>query len=107
MNEITQMIIEYASMWAPALGAIVGIAVMVIGGLAKVKKTINDFRADKTLANLNNVIEEQNKRLNELSNDNKELARINKAVVDKLYHINSYVEAKKREEEQKKNGKSN
>lgn len=105
MNEITQMIIEYASMWAPALGAIVGIAVTAIASLAKVKRTINDFKSDKTLANLHTTIEDQNKRLNELCNDNKELARINKAVVDKLYHINDYVEAKKREE--KNYGKTN
>lgn len=102
MNEITQMIIEYASMWAPALGAIVGVAVTVITGLNSVKRTVNDFRSDKTLSELRTELSEQNQRLSELVTDYKELSRENRLIIDKVYHINGYVEAKKREERQKR-----
>jgi uncharacterized protein YoxC len=83
-------IVEYASIWAPALVAILGIVVMVIQAVHKVKIAIEDFKADKTLAEVND-------KLTILTQENEELIQCNKLLLEKITHIKGYADAKKGE----------
>jgi uncharacterized protein YoxC len=87
-------VFEYASIWAPALVAILGIVVMVIQAVHKVKLAIEDFKADKTLSDVND-------KLTTLTQENEELIYCNKLLLEQLSHIKEYADIKK----EKKNGK--
>lgn len=81
-------IVEYASIWAPALVAILGTVVMVIQAVHKVKLAIEEFKADKTLADVND-------KLTVLTAENEELIRCNKLLLEQITNIKEYADLKK------------
>lgn len=85
-----ETIIEYATMWTPALVAILGIIATVIMAIGKVKGAVDTFKSDKTLADLHDD-------LTRLSDENKELARCNKLLLDRITKIENYADIKKGE----------
>lgn len=93
METIIALIIEYASVWAPALCAILGIGVTVISALAKVKKSIDEFKKQDVMEELTNQLKEQNK-------ENAELVHTNKLLLDNITKVHHYADIKKHEGEQ-------
>jgi hypothetical protein len=84
MEIITALLMTYLPMWAPAIVAVLGVAVMVFKGLRTVKEIRNteDFKALKT-------------ELRVLAAQNAELARTNKLLLDQITHIQGYADAHK------------
>lgn len=91
MEEIITIILEQAAIWAPSLVAILGMVYSVITTIGKFNKTIDTFKADKTLA-------EVNAKLSALAAENEELVRTNKLLLDQITKIHNYADAKKKEE---------
>lgn len=88
--KMIEIIIEYATMWTPALVAVLSIIATVCMALGKVKTAIDTFKSDKTLADLHDD-------LARLSNENNELVRCNKLLLDKITKIENYADLKKGE----------
>ena len=97
MEAILAIIIEYASIWAPSLCAILGIAITVITAIAKVKKSIDEFKKQDVMEELTKEIHEQNKL-------NKELVHCEKLLLDNITHVKDYAANKSKEEENDKGG---
>ena len=88
MDEILKIIVEYASIWAPSLVSMIGVATTVILAINKTYNAISDFKADKTLADVNS-------KLTKLANENEELVRCNKLLLDELTKIKNFADTKK------------
>lgn len=88
MTEILTLIVEYASMWAPALVAVLGIVYTVLVALNKVKEAMKEFKADDTLKGLDS-------KLKAVLKENQELTRCNKILIDQITKINNYVDIMK------------
>lgn len=80
-----ELILTYATMWAPALVAILGVVASVIFAIAKVKSAINDLRKSDDIANL--TVE-----INRLAAENKELRRTENLLLDEITKIENYAE---------------
>lgn len=85
-----ELIISYISIWAPALVAMLGIAATVILSLGKVRAAIQEFKDEKTLAELY-------KKIDALTIQNAELTRCNKLLLDQLTKIQGYADQKNKE----------
>lgn len=81
MEAILATIIQYVSIWAPSLVAILGIVASVIMAIAKVKDAIGEMK--NTRDNL--VVEVQ-----ELIAKNEELTHTNKLLLDQITRIKDY-----------------
>ena len=90
MNEILQIIVEYASIWAPSIVAVLSIVCTVIPAVIKVSEALKRLKEDKTLA-------EVGRKLETLASDNEELVRCNKLLLDKITKIQNYADHKKEE----------
>lgn len=78
-----EAILEIIAIWAPSLVSIAGIALTVILGLNKLITAIREFKADKTLIDLQ-------AKISEVVAQNKDLQQTNKILVDKLTKIKDY-----------------
>lgn len=90
MAEIIALIISYASMWAPALVAIFGTVTTVVLAINKCRDAIEGFKKDDTLREL----KEEVKRV---SQENQELVRCNKLLLEQITQIKGYADVKKKE----------
>lgn len=90
MNEILQIIVEYASIWAPSIVAVLSIVCATIPAVIKVSEALKSLKEDKTLA-------EVGSKLETLARDNRELVRCNKLLLDKITKIQDYADHKKEE----------
>lgn len=91
MTAIVAIIVEYVSIWAPALVAILGILFTVIKAMNTVRIAIREFKADKTVSELS-------AKVDAVMSENQELNRCNKLLLDEITKIHDYVEVKKHEE---------
>ena len=91
MTEILEIIVEYAAIWAPSLVAILGTITTVILALNKCRDAILEWKNDATLRDVNN-------KLTTLSQENAELVRCNKLLLEEITKIKGFADAKKREE---------
>ena len=91
MTAIAAIIVEYVSIWAPALVAILGILFTVLKAMNEVRKAIHEFKADKTVSDLSGKVDA-------VISENQELNRCNKLLLDEITKIHDYVEVKKHEE---------
>lgn len=91
MEEFLRIVLEYVSIWAPSLVAILGVVVTIITALGKTKAAFDDLKADKTLKDVNS-------KLSKLTAENEELIRCNKLLLDKITKIKDYADNKKKEE---------
>lgn len=88
MSEIIKIIVEYASIWAPSLVAILGMVYTVIVAIGKTKDAFDQLKKDETLKDLRAELKtslKQNAELNEKYN----------LLLDELTKIKDYVKHKK------------
>ena len=90
MTEIIQIIIEYASIWAPSLVAILGVITTILVALGKTKDAFAKLNKDETL-------KEINIKLTQVASENEELVRCNKLLLDEITKIKGYADTKKKE----------
>ena len=90
MEEILAIIIEHVSIWAPSLVAILGVVTTILVALAKTKEAFEKLNKDETL-------KEVKDRLIKLANENAELSRCNKLLLDEITKIKDYADLKKGE----------
>lgn len=90
MNETMQIITEYLAIWAPSLVSVLGIIVAIIPTVQKMADHLKALQEDKTLVEIS-------ERLEKLSQENKELTRCNKLLLDQLAKIKDYADLKKGE----------
>ena len=83
MEEILAIIIQYVSIWAPSLVAILGVVTSIITAIAKVNNVIKDVSNSRdTLAN----------EVHQLISKNEELARTNKLLLDQITRVKDYAD---------------
>lgn len=92
MELITTLLMTYLPMYAPAIVAILAIVAAVIPYLVKAHEALKAFKESQELRDII-------KQLKEQSAENKELARCNKLLLDKITKIQGYADAKKNEED--------
>ena len=90
MEEILRIIVEYVSIWAPSLVAILGVVSTILVSLGKTKEAFAKLNKDETLKTVNT-------KLTKVVNENEELIRCNKLLLDELTKIKGYADAKKKE----------
>ena len=90
MEEIVNLILEYAAIWAPSLVAILGMVATIIPAILKIRDALVAFKQSDEL-------KEIVAKLNAQSTENAELVRCNKLLLDKLTQIEGYADAKKGE----------
>ena len=88
MEEFLKIIVDYIAIWAPSLVAILGMVVTIIGALSKAREAIKEFKNDETL-------KEMNKKLSKVINENEELVRCNKLLLEQITKIKDYADVKK------------
>lgn len=91
MTELFTLLMSYITIWAPSLAAVVGIAATVLVALAKMRSTIKEIKADKTLADVY-------AKMDKLTTQNAELTRCNKLLLEQLTKIQGYADQKAKEE---------
>lgn len=89
MEQILAVIIEYASIWVPSLVAIFGVVATVIGAAAKTKEAFEKLNKDETLKDLK-------QQLSAVIQENEELVRCNKLLLDEITKINNYADQLKK-----------
>ena len=85
-----EMILSYIAIWSPALVAVLGVVTTVVLALGKLFKAIQDFKNDKSIADLTTA-------LDSLRRDNEELVRCNKLLLDQITKIKGYADTKQEE----------
>ena len=90
MEEILRIIVEYVSIWAPSLVAILGVVTTILVALGKTKDAFAKLNKDETLKEINT-------KLTQVASENEELVRCNKLLLDELTKIKGYADIKKKE----------
>lgn len=90
MSEIFDLIIQHISTWLPALASILVMFVGIIPTIIKVKGALDEVKRTKEY-------EDVVTQLRLLSNENQELVRCNKLLIDKIAKIEGYSDAVKKE----------
>ena len=90
MTEIITIILEYAAIWAPSLVSVAGVITTVLLAIGKTKNAAEALKNDVELANLA-------KETKRLANENEELVRCNKLLLDNITKIKDYADQKKEE----------
>ena len=60
MQTLINYIITYASMWAPAVTAVIGIIVLFIKGFKTIKNTVTEIKDEQSIKDLKSEVENQN-----------------------------------------------
>ena len=87
MTEIITIILEYVAIWAPSLVSVAGIVTTVLLAIRKTKNAAEALKNDVELANLA-------KEIKRLANENQELVRCNKLLLDNITKIKDYADQK-------------
>ena len=90
MSEIFEMVIQYVSTWLPALASILVMFAGIIPTILKVKDALDTVTKTKEFEDVQN-------QLVIISNENRELIRCNKLLIDKIAKIEGYSDAVKKE----------
>lgn len=88
MEELIKIIVEYVSIWAPALVSISGTVAVIISCYNKFRTALDGLKADKTL-------KEVNDKLDKVAHENEELVKCNKLLLDQITKIKDYADHKK------------
>ena len=88
--EFIDIIVSYASIWAPSIVAILGVVVTILTALGRTKEAFENLKKDETL-------KEVKDELNRVAAENEELIRCNKLLLDEITRIKDYSEVKKKE----------
>ena len=95
MEAIIAIIIEYAAIWGPSLVAVFGVIATVISSINKTRAAIQEFKDDRTVAEMNEKMRVMEQRLSERMREEEELIRCNKLLLDELTKIKGYADHKK------------
>lgn len=90
MSEIFEIVIQYVSTWLPALASVLVMFVGIIPTILKVKDALDTVKKTKEFEDVKN-------QLAIISNENRELVRCNKLLIDKIAKIEGYSDAVKKE----------
>lgn len=90
MSEIFNLVIQYISTWLPAVASILVMFVGIIPTILKVKDALDTVKKTKEFEDVKN-------QLVIISNENRELVRCNKLLIDKIAKIEGYSDAVKKE----------
>ena len=90
MSEIFDLVIQYISTWLPALASVLVMFVGIIPTILKVKDALDTVKKTKEF-------EDVKTQLVIISNENRELIRCNKLLIDKIAKIEGYSDAVKKE----------
>lgn len=90
MGEIFDLIIQHVSTWLPALASLLVMFVGIIPTILKVKGALDEIKRTKEF-------EDVTVQLKILSNENKELIRCNKLLLDRITKIEGYSDTIKKE----------
>lgn len=87
MSEIAEIIVQYVSIWAPSLVAILGIVATIVGALKKVKDAVSTLKSDATIKSLGSEV-------HRLTQENEELLKCYKLLLDNITKIKDYTDHK-------------
>lgn len=90
MEEILKIVMEYVSIWAPSLVAMLSVVATVLGCLNKTKESFEKL-------NKNDILKDLNKKLTTVITENEELVRCNKLLLEQITKIKGYSDKKKEE----------
>ena len=90
MSEIFEIVIQYVSTWLPALASVLVMFAGIIPTILKVKDALDTVKKTKEF-------EDVKSQLVIISNENRELVRCNKLLIDKIAKIEGYSDAVKKE----------
>lgn len=79
-----EILVEYISIWAPALVAIFGTVFTGFTAIKEILKAIREFKDDTT-------IKEIKEKLDTVLKENRELAKANRKLLDKVTNVNNYL----------------
>lgn len=88
MEELVTIIVNYVSIWMPALTAVIGIISAVIIAIGKVKTAVSELKQDDTIKSLRKDLEASIK-------ENKAIREQYDIIIDELKNIKAYRENKK------------
>ena len=91
MEELLRTIVEYVSIWAPSLVAILGVVTTILVALGRTKEAFDKLNKDETLKDVNS-------QLKKLTTENEELIRCNKLLLEQITKIQDYADIKKKEQ---------
>lgn len=89
MVELIEIIVQYVSIWAPSLVAMLGVVATVCVAIAKTKTALNALKTDTTLKELKD-------ELQQAISQNAELVKCNKLLLDEITKIKGYANSKER-----------
>ena len=90
IQAITNVVLEQATIWAPALTAVIGTIVAFVGGSNKVKNELSALHTATEDLQEQKAIKELTGELRAVKNEIKDLRRQKQKVLDKVSHIKNY-----------------
>ena len=84
-----EILMTYVAIWAPSLVAVLGIVASVVLAVNKATAAIRDIKLDKTFIELNN-------KLTTMAQENRELVKCNKLLLDQITKIKDYADQKEK-----------
>ncbi len=90
MQEIINLIVNYATAWGPAVIAVAGIVITTVKCVATVKSEVDKLKEDTDLRDVKQTTAE-------IAAENQELIRCNKLLLDEITRVNGYADAKSKE----------
>lgn len=88
-----ELIIQYVSIWAPSLVAILG----VVSTILKARSMISELSKDETIKELKSKVLDLENKLSDRMSKEDELIELNKMLIDKITQIKGYADHKKKE----------
>ena len=92
-----EIIINTLAIWGPSLVAILGIVASVIGAITKVNNAINDSKAAITEIRKTEDFAKLSAEVSRVANENAELIRTNKLLLDEITKIEGYADSLRKE----------
>lgn len=86
-TEIVELVLSYASMWAPAVASIIAVICAIVTSISKATAAVESLKNDTDFKDVK-------QQLNKVSTENRELVKCNKMLIDQLTKINGYADAK-------------
>lgn len=91
MEELMTILIEYVSIWMPSVVSILGIVTTILVALNKTKEAWNKMKEDTDYKDVK-------AKLTAVANENSEIVRCNKLLLDEITKIKDYADHKAKEE---------
>lgn len=88
-----EIIINTLAIWGPSLVAILGIVASVIGAITKVNNAISESKAAITEIRKTEDFAKLSAEVSRVANENAELVRTNKLLLDELTKIEGYADS--------------